>query len=147
MEQGQITRFLILPRYIKEYIGKILKMTKKTGFSHFLTKIIASHKKTCKKNLVENFERNFLKKTVFRQIEYFLSNDVIKTSFLGVLGHFLVIFQNINLFSIEKCSLVWENLSNFIKNCQKINKMHLLWLEMWFLVNFDVRYHDFSSLN
>jgi len=112
-----------------------------------LTEIIASHKKTCKKKLVENFARNFLKKTAFRQIEYFFSNDVIMTSFLGVLGHYLVIFQNINLFSIEKCSLVWENLSNFIKNCQKINKMHLLWLEMWFLVNFDVWYHDFSPLN
>ena len=119
----------------------------KNRFLAFLTKIIASHKKTCKKKLVENFERNFLKKTVFRQSEYFLSKHVIMTSLWGVLGHFLVIFQNINLFSIEKCSLVWENVSNFIKNCQKINKMHLLWQEMWFLVNFDVWYHDFSHLN
>ena len=113
-------------------------------FLAILTKIITSQKKTCKKKLVENFERNFLKKSVFRQIAYFLSYDVIMTSFLGIFSLFKVIFQNNHLFRIEKCPLKWENLSNFIKNCQKINKMHLLWLEMWFLINFDVWYHDFS---
>ena len=112
-----------------------------------MTKIIASHKKTCKKKLVENFESNFLKKSVFRQISYFLSYDVIMASFLGVFGHFFAIFQNNHKFIMEKCSLGSENLSNFIINWQKINKMHLLWLEMWFLVNFDVWYHDFSPLN
>ena len=95
----------ILP-FSRDFVLRIWENEQKNRFLAFLTKIIASHKKTCKKKLVENFERNFLKKTVFRQIEYFLSNDVIMTSFLGVLGHFLVIFQNINLFSIEKCSLV-----------------------------------------
>ena len=88
-----------------------------------------------------------MKKSVFHQIAYFLSYDVIMTSFLGIFGHFLAIFQNNHQFIIEKCSLCWENLSNFIKNCQKINKMHLFLLKMWFLVNFDVRYHDFSPLN
>ena len=119
----------------------------KNRFFAFLTAIIASRKKTCKKKLVENFARNFLKKTFFRQSEYFFSNDVIMTSFLGVFGHFWAIFHNNYLFNMKKCSLGWANLSNFINNCQKINKMHLFWLEMWFLVNFDVWYHDFNPLN
>ena len=73
-------------------------------------------------------------------------------SFLCVFVHFLAIFHNNHKFIMEKCSLgslgsESEYLSNFIINWQKINKMHLLWLEMWFLVNFDVWYHDFSPLN
>ena len=76
-----------------------------------------------------------------------MSCDVIMTSFLAVFWHFLPIFQNNHLFIMEKCSLGWENLSNFIKNCKTINKMHLLCLGMWFLVNFDAWYHDFSPLN
>ena len=80
-------------------------MANKKRFFAFLTKIIASHKKTCKKKLVENFESNFLKKSVFRQISYFLSYDVIMASFLGVFGHFFAIFQNNHKFIMEKCSL------------------------------------------
>ena len=69
------------PRYIIEYYRENPENDQKKSFFAFLTKIIASHKKTCKKKLVENFERNFLKKSVFRQIAYFLSYDVKMASF------------------------------------------------------------------
>ena len=40
-----------------------------------------------------------------------------------------------------------SKLIKFHNKLTKINKMHLLWLEKWFLVNFDVWYHDFNPLN